>query len=464
MFLRPAYAPAPAPVAATEYAAFAGAPPLGLVWSLPFAGLLLSIAIWPLVAPKFWHRHYGKIAAVWAGLVLVPLLFVIGLANTAVAVSELLFHEYLPFVILLLTLFTLSGGVRVYSGARGTPASNTATLAIGTVLASVIGTTGASMLLIRPILRANQWRRSRKHLVIFFIFLVSNIGGSLTPLGDPPLFLGFLQGVDFFWTTRHMLLPMMVVSLPLLAAFYALDHFYFRREGAPPEPPPGAGGLRLDGAVNLGLLVVVLAAIVASGTWKDSPHFYALGAEHHLNGIMRDLVLLACCGLSLVLTKSGIREQNNFTWEPILEVAKLFAGIFIAILPVMVILRGGTDGALGFIIESVSVEGEPRNAAYFWVTGLLSGFLDNAPTYLLFFNVAGGDAEALMGPLAETLLAISCGAVFFGALTYIGNAPNLMVRAVAYEWNVPMPSFLGYLAWAAVILFPVFLVVSLLFF
>ena len=435
-----------------------------LLWVLPFVGILLSIAIWPLARPHFWHKHYGKISLVWALLVLVPLLAYVGFATTRTALLALFFHEYMPFIILLLTLFTLSGGVRIYSRANGTPASNCVLLGVGTILASLVGTTGASMLLIRPLLRANQWRHNRKHMVIFFIFLVSNIGGSLTPLGDPPLFLGFLQGVDFFWTTTHMFLPMIFVAIPLLVIFYFLDRHWFRKEGTPPETPADAAGLRLDGAVNLLLLMVVLGAIIASGIWKDSPHFYLWDVEIHANGLMRDGILLACFVASLSLTAAGIREQNNFTWEPIREVAKLFAGIFIAILPVMAILHKGEAGQLGFLISSVSHEGEPINFAYFWLTGILSAFLDNAPTYLLFFNVAGGDAEVLMGVLAQTLLAISCGAVFLGAMTYIGNAPNLMVRAVAQEWEVPMPSFFGYMAWACVFLVPLFLIMSLVFF
>ncbi|MDA8004261.1 MAG: sodium:proton antiporter [Alphaproteobacteria bacterium] len=454
-----------APLAAdpADLGMFAGAD-LGLEWALPFVGLLLSIAIWPLVRPGFWHRHYGKISFVWAMLVVVPMVWGFGAADTAHALGELFFHEYLPFVILLLTLFTLSGGVRIYSRANGTPLSNLAMLTAGTAMASFVGTTGASMLLIRPLLRANSWRRSQKHVVIFFIFLVSNIGGSLTPLGDPPLFLGFLQGVDFFWPTHFMLLPMLVVSLPMLALFYLLDHFYYRREGSPPETAPGAEGLRLEGGVNLLLLVGVLLSIILSGFWSDSPHLVLFGIDLYVNNLLRDAAMLVLLALSLMLTAGGIREQNNFTWEPILEVAKLFAGIFTAILPVMAILRLGTDGSLAFVIESVSRDGAPNEAAYFWVTGILSSFLDNAPTYLLFFNVASGDAALLMDTLWRTLLAISCGAVFMGSLTYIGNAPNLMVRAVAQEWGVAMPSFFGYMAWAVVCLFPMFLVVTWIFF
>ncbi|MGR4000783.1 MAG: sodium:proton antiporter [Alphaproteobacteria bacterium] len=446
-----------------DFGMFEGAE-LGLIWALPFMGLLLSIAVWPLVRPVFWHRHYGKISFFWSALVVVPMVIGFGFVDTGHALGELFFHEYLPFVVLLLTLFTLSGGVRIYSRANGTPLSNLVILGIGTFIASFVGTTGASMLLIRPLLRANSWRRSQKHVVIFFIFLVSNIGGSLTPLGDPPLFLGFLHGVDFFWTTRFMLLPMLTMAIPLLCFFYFLDRYFFRAEGSPPEAAEGAVNLRLEGSVNLLLLLGVLLSIVLTGLWEGSPHIGLFGVDLYLNSIVRDVSLLLFLVGSLVLTGGGIREQNNFTWEPILEVAKLFAGIFIAILPVMAILRLGTDGSLGFVIESVSQDGVPNEVAYFWVTGMLSSFLDNAPTYLLFFNVASGDAALLMGELWRTLLAISCGAVFMGSLTYIGNAPNLMVRSVSQEWGVPMPSFFGYMAWALVCLVPMFLVLTVLFF
>lgn len=436
-----------------------------LLWTLPFAGLLLSIAVWPLAAPNFWHRHYGKISAAWVAAVVVPLLFTLGASSVSFLLLEVLFEEYIPFIILLTTLFALSGGVRIHSRADGTPNSNLAILGIGTFIAGFVGTTGASMLLIRPLLRANQWRTHRVHTVIFFIFLVSNIGGSLTPLGDPPLFLGFLNGVPFFWPTRNLLLPMLLVALPLLLLYRIVDQHFFKREKGMPMIELMEQKFSVEGAINLGLLLVVLGVIILTGIWNDSPEFNIHGVPLHLNGIVRDLSLVACLGLSLVLTKSGIRKNNHFTWEPMLEVAKLFAGIFIALVPMMILLSARSEGSLGFIIDSVSDEhGEPINLAYFWITGLLSAFLDNAPTYLLFFNVASGDAEVMIGALGPTLLAISTGAVFMGAFTYIGNAPNLMVRGVAREWDVALPSFFGYMAWAAVFLLPLFLVMSLVFF
>jgi Na+/H+ antiporter NhaD/arsenite permease-like protein len=321
------------------------------------------------------------------------------------------------------------------------------------------------MLLIRPLLRANAWRRAKVHIVVFFIFLVANIGGSLTPLGDPPLFLGFLKGVDFFWPTRAMFLPMLVLSLILLLIFYGLDRSMMAREGAPP-PPPAADepGFRIEGTVNLLLLVGVVLAVLMSGVWDPGLSFTLYHVEIELQNLLRDLLLLLIAGASWWLTPRVTRTANEFSWFPIVEVAKLFAGIFVTIIPAIAILRAGSAGALAPVVDAVNRNGEPVDAMYFWATGILSSFLDNAPTYLVFFNTAGGDAEVLTGPLSSTLLAISAGAVFMGANTYIGNAPNFMVRAIAEERGVRMPSFFGYMGWSCLILLPLFGLITWLFF
>ena len=462
---------------AEALAAGAGAPhldgaTLGLSWVIPFAGILLSIAIFPLVAPHFWHSHFGKISAVWALAFLIPFMLVQGYELALFELLHVGFLEYLPFIILLLSLFTVAGGVRVTGSLRGTPAVNTLILLIGTLIASWMGTTGAAMLLIRPILKANAERKNKVHVVVFFIFLVANVGGSLTPLGDPPLFLGFLKGVDFFWPTTNMFLPMVLVASFLLVVFYAMDSFLYQREGAGdrvPEPVAGDGApqekLGLDGKVNILLLGGVIGAVLLSGIWKPGIHFTVYHVEIELQNIARDVLLLAIAGLSLVLTSKENRDANGFSWFPIVEVAKLFAAIFITIVPAIAILKAGTDGAMGVIVSSVSNDaGEPLNVMYFWATGILSSFLDNAPTYLVFFNTAGGDAVNLMGPRSDTLLAISAGAVFMGANTYIGNAPNFMVRAIAEERGIAMPSFFGYMAWSCIILVPIFIVISFVFF
>jgi Na+/H+ antiporter NhaD/arsenite permease-like protein len=333
------------------------------------------------------------------------------------------------------------------------------------VLASWMGTTGASMLLIRPLIRANDNRKHNVHVVVFFIFLVSNIGGALTPLGDPPLFLGFLKGVDFFWTAKALLMPTFLVTVVLLGLFYAIDSHYYKKEGIiAPDPTPDSA-IGMEGGINLVLLGGVVLSVLLSGTWKPGVELSVFGIAVELQNLVRDLLLLAIAFASLKLTAQQTRSDNGFTWGPIVEVAKLFAGIFVTIIPAIAILRAGTEGALGGLVSLASgADGAPNNAMYFWLTGILSSFLDNAPTYLVFFNMASGDAHVLMTALGSTLMAISAGAVFMGANSYIGNAPNFMVKAIAEEMNVKMPSFFGYMAWSCSILLPCFALVTLLFF
>ncbi len=372
--------------------------------------------------------------------------------------------DYVPFIILLWALFTVTGGIRVSGTLSGTPAFNTGLLALGTGLASLTGTTGAAMLLIRPLIRANAWRRRRAHVVIFFIFLVANIGGSLTPLGDPPLFLGFLHGVPFFWPTVHLLLPMLLAAGLVLFLFWVIDGLLAARETRPVDDGPSEP-LRIEGLANLPLLLVILLAVLASGSLHAGPAFTILGIPVDWADLLRDLVLLAVIALSIRLTDPAVRAANDFSWAPILEVAKLFAGIFVTMAPVLAILKAGAQGAMAPVVALVSDEqGRPIDLMYFWITGALSSFLDNAPTYLVFFNLAGGDAATLTTSLAGTLAAISAGAVFMGANTYIGNAPNFMCRSVAEEMGVRMPSFLGYMLWSGAILLPIFALVGWIFF
>lgn len=438
---------------------------LGLLWALPFAGMLLSIALLPLLTPAFWHHHYGKIAGFWALAFLIPY----GLRTDAAAAAHVMVDvallEYLPFTILLLALFTIAGGVRITGNLHGSPALNTGLLALGTLLASVMGTTGAAMLLIRPLLRANDNRQHNVHVVVFFIFLVANVGGALTPLGDPPLFLGFLNGVDFFWTLKAMLLPTLLLSAILLVAFYLIDRHYYVKENVMRDPTPDTAGFGMEGAVNLLLLAGVVGAVLLSGAWKPAWSLDILGVTVAAQNLARDVILLALAGMSLLITNKDSRRANGFTWEPIAEVAKLFAGIFLTIVPVIAILRAGPEGSLqGLISLSTNADGMPRDAVYFWLTGLLSAFLDNAPTYLVFFHMAGGDAATLMGPFASTLLAISMGAVYMGALTYIGNAPNFMVKAIAEQAGIRMPGFFGYMLWSFPLLLAPFALLTLLWF
>jgi Na+/H+ antiporter NhaD/arsenite permease-like protein len=437
---------------------------LGLVWGLPFAGLLLSIAIMPLLAPSVWHHHFGKITAAWALAFLVPCLMTFGPPVTMDATLHALLLEYIPFIILLLALFTVAGGVVVTGDIKATPSRNTALLALGTGLASVTGTTGAAMLLIRPLLRANAGRLRQVHVVVFFIFLVANIGGSLTPLGDPPLFLGYLKGVNFLWPARNLLAPMLICTGLLLTAFYVLDHYYFAKDGkataaTDPRPP------RVTGLFNGCLLVMIVGVVLASGAYDAGPTIAILGVPVAYTGMLRDGTLLLITAMSWFFTTQAARTANAFSFAPIVEVGKLFIGIFITIVPVIAMLSAGKDGALASIVALVTgPDGQPINRMYFWMAGSLSAFLDNAPTYLVFFNLAGGNPVQLMGPLRDTLIAISAGAVFMGAMSYIGNAPNFMVKAVAEEQGVEMPSFLGYMAWSCTFLLPCFALVTVLFF
>jgi Na+/H+ antiporter NhaD/arsenite permease-like protein len=440
---------------------------LAPLWAVPFAGLLLSIAVLPLLVPGFWHRHFGKVAAAWSLAFLVPFAARFGVPAVGSAFLHTAIAEYIPFVLLLTALFTVAGGIFIRGNLHGSPALNTAVLAIGAVLASVMGTTGASMLMIRPLIRANDNRRHKAHVFVFFIFVVSNAGGSLTPLGDPPLFLGFLKGVDFFWTVRQIGPEMLFLVGWLLAIFFALDSWYYHRreELLPRDPTPDTRGIGFDGARNFWLLAVIVALVLLSGTWKTTAALDVGGLRVGLAGLVRDIGLIVVALVSLWITPRRVHEANQFSWAPMQEVAKLFAGIFLTIIPVIAMLRAGIDGPFGAVIAAVTrADGSPDPAMYFWASGALSSFLDNAPTYLVFFNTAGGDAKVLMTTLAPTLAAISAGSVFMGANSYIGNAPNMMVKAIVEDRGVTMPSFFGYMGWSAAILLPLFAAMTLLFF
>lgn len=545
------------------------------IWSvIPFIGMLLSIAIIPLINFHFWEHNFGKISLAWIVIFSIP--FLIGYKSDGwYEIVHIVLLDYVPFIILLAALFTCAGGICLKGSLRGSPVVNTVLIAIGTALASWMGTTGAAMLLIRPILRANEWRKHRVHVVVFFIFLVANIGGSLTPLGDPPLFLGFLKGIDFFWTMA--LFPAMLpVVIMLLIIFFIFDTVLFKKEGTPPDDGEKEP-LRLEGVWNFVLIAGIIGAILwskslADGPFKDhsvaekmapqiktaeekmattkekleiyvkerendttvkfdkSNHEYYELRGNHLHAkaevnrlraqkshdenrgisifgvtvpyfnLVRDGLLILIAFISLLYTpmytvsprhdsehehdhpehedhdhehhlpdpsllETNVRAANGFTWGPILEVAKLFIGIFICMIPALKILQAGIDGSLSTVVLAVqTTTNDPVNAMYFWLTGVLSSFLDNAPTYVVFFNTAGGDPTSLMGPMAQTLLAISCGAVFMGANTYIGNAPNFMVKAIAEENGIRMPSFFGYMLWSVVILVPIFVIVTFVFF
>jgi Na+/H+ antiporter NhaD/arsenite permease-like protein len=428
-------------------------------WALPFIGILLTIATGPLLFPRLWHHHYGKLAFVWGALTIAPLAALHGAPASLAAFVHAMLGEYMSFIVLLFALYVVAGGVLVTGNLRGTPLVNTAILAFGTMIASVVGTTGAAMILIRPLIRANADRLNNVHVIVFFIFLVANIGGALSPLGDPPLFVGFLHGVDFFWTTQHLWLETALVAGLVLAIFVVIDLRHYRRDRLVTTvgEAPRSTKVAVSGSINLLLIAAIIGVILISASWRPEIGFDVYGTRVELQNLVRDAALVLVAILSLVLTPNEHRAANDFTWEPIREVAILFAGIFTCIVPVLAMLEAGKDGAFSWLLTLVTArDGSPHDIAYFWLTGALSAFLDNAPTYLVFFELAGGDARELMGPLSTTLAAISMGAVYMGAMTYIGNAPNFMVYAIATERGVKMPSFFGYMGWSALVLLPVF--------
>jgi Na+/H+ antiporter NhaD/arsenite permease-like protein len=440
---------------------------LPLYSCIPFACMLLSIAFLPLIAGTFWHRHFGKISAFWAASLALPFIFVYkGLA--VYEIFHIILADYVPFIILLWALFTISGGILLKGSLRGTPLVNTGIILIGTILASWMGTTGAAMLLIRPFLRANDYRKNKTFMVVFFIFLVANIGGALTPLGDPPLFLGFLHGVSFFWTLKIM--PhMLTAGLILLSIYFVLDSYHYKKEGAITPDDGEKEPLKLVGTYNFLFLAGVIGSVLMSGI-LDLGEVSTFGIHRAVQDWLRDILLILFGIGSLWATPKSLREENEFSWFPIIEVAYLFIGIFITMIPCLLLLKAGPNGSFAFLVNAVK---EPVH--YFWVTGMLSAFLDNAPTYLTFFNTAlgsfySGMAEADSVPLLMTqnaiyLKAISTGAVFFGAFSYIGNAPNFMVRSIAEESGTQMPSFFGYiLKYSLIFLLPTFVIVTFIFF
>ncbi|WAC07177.1 MAG: sodium:proton antiporter [Thermodesulfobacteriota bacterium] len=446
------------------------------LWTiLPFVGILLSIAIFPLVAPHFWHHHYPKVAAFWALIFALPFIYFYN-SDAIHNILHIYMVDYIPFIIMLWALFTIAGGIVLTGNLQGRPIVNTILLLVGTVMASWVGTTGASMIMIRPVLRANASRRRKTHVICFFIFLVANIGGSLTPLGDPPLFLGFLHGVPFFWTFK--LLPeMLFASSLLLIIFFLVDSFYYQQETHKENGKTNAekSPIGLKGWHNFFFLAGVVGAILLSGILKWGA-ITIFGISIPKQNLFRDFMMILMGVLSLLTTQKNLRETNEFSWEPIKEVAYLFAGIFMTIIPALSILNAGSEGTFAFLVNAVN---EPYH--YYWISGGLSSFLDNAPTYLIFFKSAlgklqipeslvrqillCGGSDSISKEFISFLKAISIGSVFMGANTYIGNAPNFMVKSIAEEAGVAMPSFFGYIfKYSIPILIPLFIVVTFVFF
>ena len=440
-----------------------------IYWIIPFAGILLSIALIPLFRPAFWHQHYGKVSLFW-GLLFLALFSYSFPDYILFYLLEVYLREFLPFILLLLSLFVVSGGILINGDLKGTPRMNFVIILIGTILASIMGTTGASMLLIRPFIRANEWRKNKTHLIVFFIFLVSNIGGSLSPIGDPPLFLGFLRGVSFFWPLQNLLSPMIFVSVILLAIFLIIDNYFYNKELPRKENTNCSISFSIEGKYNFILIGFIVGAVIISGLPSLQYSFF----EYKHETIMTYGTFIQLCLLSVItliaykITPESIRSRNDFTWEPIKEVAKLFATIFLTMIPAIEMLKGVSNkvGPMKGLYSYIKADdGTNIDSMYFFLTGIISSFLDNAPTYVVFFITAMGpeNVDWLMAS-GKTLMAISCGAVFMGANTYIGNAPNFMVKAIAEENKVKMPSFFGYMAWSFLILMPLFILVNMIYF
>jgi Na+/H+ antiporter NhaD/arsenite permease-like protein len=415
---------------------------LGLV--VPFLGVLLSFAVLPGLAPRLWHRRMAVIIAAWVALDFALQAMSTDLVSAMLALWRVTFAEFLPFIVLLLALYALGGGIAIKGGPWGRPAGNFLLLVIGTLLASVMGTIGAALLLIHPLLAANGNRYEKRHLVLAFIILVGNCGGALSPLGDPPLLVGFLRGVPFFWPAIHLWLPLLVLAVPVLLLCLGADIYFARRE-ARPKPQK----LSIRGGLNIFLLIVLMVAIPLEGVWHPGNVtllFTKIPGEH----LAVMLLELACIALSEIFTPASIRSQNRFAWTAMREITILFFAIFATIAPVFELL------------QSAAIPASPL--AWFWASGVASAILDAAPTYLIFFEAAGGHAAALSAAPARLLTAIAAGSVFFGPVTYLGNAPNLMIREIASRRAVRMPGFFTYAGIMILILTPIYVLMSFLFF
>ncbi len=443
---------------------------LSPVWSLPFLGMILSIALFPLILPNFWSKHYGKVSLAWSGIVLIGLAISQGVGISLMTFITVIIDQFFPFIFLILSLFTVTGGIGLEGEHEGSPIINLLFLTFGAILSSWLGTTGASVLFIRPLIHANSWRKYKVHTIIFFIFIVGNIAGSLTPIGNPPLLMGFISKVPFFWPMTKLFGPTIFTTGLLLIIYFFIELHYYNKETEKPVKNNNSK-LKLTGGWNLLLLIIIVIAVVLS-SYDFGTAFKFFHIPVPLSEITEIIILITVTLISIKITAKEVRIRNNFTWHPIIEVGKLFAAIFICMAPLIAMLRAGIDGPLSFIINSLSNKnGEPLNGMYYWLSGGLSAFLDSAPAYLTFFNTAAAPATGLnLAPhlfmtqvIPKTLIAITAGASFMGAITYIGNAPNMMIKFIAEENNIKMPSFFGYMLWSLIILVPIFVIVQFVF-
>jgi Na+/H+ antiporter NhaD/arsenite permease-like protein len=419
-------------------------------WIFPFVITLFFVALGPLLFAHHWETYSNRWLGVCAMGAIGPFLYYFGLSETLHYLSHVLINEYIPFIGLAFALFVVASGIYIDLPGKSSVLTNMGILLVASFFASMVGTLGASLIFIRPFLKHNAWRFHKTHLAIFFIFMVSNIGGVLTPLGDPPLFLGFLQGVRFFWTFHHLFWPFLTTLGVLLAAFYAIDRYYYQKENFAglvlPHP------FSFQGKKNLLFLIMIIVVIFITSEMEGKNVVTIASVDLKNNAFLRDLLVIGIAMIAWKNTPKEILIQNRFSWAPLKETALLFAVIFITLIPVNLILQEGEAGVMAALFKMKGIKNDQNPLTYFWICGLLSGVLDNAPTYMIFFKIAGGSAEILMTKLAAILKAISLGAVFMGALTYIGNAPNLMVKGIAQEYGVTMPTFLGYIRYSLFLL------------
>jgi Na+/H+ antiporter NhaD/arsenite permease-like protein len=428
-----------------------------LLDALPYSALMLSLAVCPLLLPKLWHMFEKPALAAIGVWTLVVMVNAEGVRQASHSFSHMLLHEYIAFLALIFALFVVAGGIHVQFNVADSLKNNILILLGGAILANFIGTTGASMVLIRPFLKLNHNRPYKTHLGVFFIFIVANIGGSLTPLGDPPLFMGYLAGVDFSWTLQRGWLPFIIVITFCLFIFAYIDrlknkHAISQRHDV---------SISLEGRINFILMAAIVVITLLAPKLSSEAVITIMDVGVSWQDIIRDFGYLAIGSLSLWLTPSHIRHQQHFNFEPFKEVARVFLVIFLSLIPISAMLKRGINGPFHSLFSFAHENGMPIDTKYFWLSGSLSALLDNAPTYLLFFKMAGGDAGILMNQLPSTLLAISLGSVYMGAMSYIGNAPNFMVRSIAKQSGVEMPSFIGYMVWSCVVLLPILYCISL---
>ncbi|CAO5680730.1 MAG: hypothetical protein HEEMFOPI_00552 [Holosporales bacterium] len=421
------------------------------LWScLPFIILLISISVFPSFLPKLWHRVENFIFVILSFSALACVYHFSTFSTTAEKFVHVLEYEYVPFVVIIYTLYTIGTGLKITLSGNPTPFKNALFLFCGGILSNFIGTTGASVLLIYPFLKWNAKKNHKTHLVMFFIFIVSNIGGSLTPLGDAPLFIGYLQGIPFSWSFFNLLKISLFIQVLLLSIFMMID--FYKNKNDDKGVVFEKFSIQIIGKTQLILIPIVLLILV----YIDNEKTFTF---------LKEFLLLCVCLISYGIDKKCYHLLSKKAhWSPVLEVARVFLAIFITLMPISIILKAGTEGPFSFILNQANVNGVPDPKLYFWFSGIFSAFLDNAPTYLLFYKMIGPfTAEAIMNQFNNTLIAISCSTIFFGALTYIGNAPNFMIKNIAKQHTIAMPSFLVYFLWASAILVPVFYIVQYLF-